>query len=131
LSNATTRAKTKWNSAHYVQIKVSVPPETAEAFKAACAAAGVSMASELSRFMADYSATPITKKTAAANPVSSKKKRRNTARAAILMLEQVRDAEEQAMDNTPENFRGSDSYAESEENSSLLDEAIGILERIY
>ena len=66
MSDLATKAKARWNAANYVQLKVSVRPEIAAAFKAACAASGVSMAGELSRFMAEYSATPGTKKTAAA-----------------------------------------------------------------
>ena len=129
--NAATRAKARWNASNYVQIKVSVYPEIADAFKAACAVGGVSMASELTRFMAEYSAVPIIKKAAAAIPVFSKKKRRNTIRALILQLEQIRDAEEEAMDNTPENFRKSDSFTASGESPSKLEEAIEILEDIY
>jgi len=36
------------------QVKVSVAPQTATAFEEACAASNVSMAAELSRFMAVY-----------------------------------------------------------------------------
>lgn len=132
MSNATTRAKAKWNTANYIQIKVSAYPEIADAFKAACKSAGVSMASELSRFMAEYSAAPISKKAAVASKSTfTKKKRRNTVRMVIRQLEQVRDAEEQAMDNTPDSFRESDNFAASEESLSKLEEAIGILEDIY
>ena len=129
--NAKTRAKARWNASNYAQIKISVYPEIAEAFKTACAADGVSMASELTRFMAEYSAAPIVKKAVAANPKLSKKKRRNTVRSLILQLEQVRDAEQESMDNTPENFRMSDNFAASEESLAKLDEAIEILEGIY
>jgi len=133
LSKAATRAKAKWNKANYVPIKVSIYPEIAEAFKAACAVSGVSMTSVLSQFMTEYSEMSITQKvaTAAENPVFSKKKRRKTVRAILLELEQVRDAEERAIENTPDNFRNSDSFAASEENLVLLEEAIEILEGIY
>ena len=131
MPKAATRAKARWNASNYAQIKVSVYPEIADAFKTACAAAGVSMASELARFMTEYSEVPIAKKTAAANKALSKKKRRNTVRALILQLEQVREAEEESMDNTPENFRKSDNFAASEESLAKLEEAIEILENIY
>jgi len=46
--------KDRWNASHYTQIKVSVNPDTATAFKEACAVNGVSMASILSEFMDEY-----------------------------------------------------------------------------
>jgi hypothetical protein len=132
LSNASTRAKARWNAANYVQLKVSVYPEIAAAFKTACAASGTSMASELSRFMTEYSAVPRVNNTAvAANPVSNRKKRRNAVSTLICQLEQIRDAEEQVRDNTPANLRSSYNFETTEEILSSLDEAIGILEGIY
>ena len=134
MPNAATRAKARWNAANYVQIRASVRPGIADAFKAACAAADVSMAGELSRLMTEFAAvganrTPV-KKTAA-NPVSTKKKRSNMVSELIHKLEQVRDAEEQAMENTPENLRGSVNFEASEERVSLMNEALDILERLY
>jgi hypothetical protein len=61
LSKAANQAKTKWNSENYTQVKAYVAPEIASAFKAACAAAGVSMNSKLSQFMADYCNTQAKK----------------------------------------------------------------------
>jgi len=114
---------------------VSVRPEIATAFKAACAAAGASMAGELSRFMAEYGAKPpnqdIGRKKTEVNPVSTKKKRGKTVRGLIDMLEQVKAAEERAMENTPENFRESENFEASEERVSSIDEALDILERLY
>lgn len=81
--------------------------------------------------MAEYCAAPISKKTTVTNPVSTKKKRRNTVRALIHQLEQVRDAEEQAKENIPENLRGAGIFDASEESVSLLEEAIEILEGVY
>jgi len=49
----------------------------------------------------------------------------------IRKLEQVRDAEEQAMENTPENLRGSANFEASEERIPLMEDAIDILERLY
>ena len=139
MSNAATKAKAKWNSANYTQVKVQVRPEVAASFKTACANAGISMASELSRFMAEYSSvapnhTPnqkTGKKLAEMGSVSTKKKRSKTIRGLIDKLELVRDAEEQAMENTPENFRGSESFEASEERISSMDEALDILGELY
>jgi hypothetical protein len=91
------------------------------------------MASELSRFMAEYGAVQRAKRTAvsATNPVSGRRKRRSIVHTVTHQLEQVRDAEEQAMENTPENLRGSIHYEEAGEILSSLEEAIDILENIY
>jgi hypothetical protein len=43
------------------QVKVSVRAETASAFKAACDAEGLSMASVLTQFMGRYGNTPVVK----------------------------------------------------------------------
>lgn len=135
LSDAANRAKAKWNSANYTQIKVSVYPDVAASFKASCAAAGSSMASVLSQFMTEYSAGMAGqkphKKTVSSDMVSTKKKRSKSVGGLIRILEQVRDAEEQAMANTPENLQGAENYQASEERMPLLDEALDILERIY
>jgi len=132
MSNASNSAKSRWNASHYTQVKIAVSPDVADAFKAACAAAGVSMASVLSQFMAEYGAVPITKKPSTKTaPMSSTKRRRNTVRAVIPQLEQVRDAQEKAIDNTPDNLRSSDNFAVSEERLSSLEQAIEILDGIY
>jgi hypothetical protein len=55
LSSSANKAKTKWNVEHYKQVKVSVNPAVAAAFKFVCESAGVSMAGVLSSFMAQYS----------------------------------------------------------------------------
>ena len=134
MPNAANSAKTRWNAANYTQIKASVRPEIAAAFKAACAAAEVSIAGELSRFMAEYASAAESREPAkrkAANPVLTKKRRSSMVSEMIRKLEQVRDAEEQAMENTPENLRGSANFEASEERIPLMEDAIDILERLY
>ena len=136
MSNAATRAKARWNAANYVQIKVSVHPEIAKAFKAACAAADVSMAGELSRFMAGYAAVKAADqaaviKTRDADSVSTMKKRRKTVRAVTGLLEQVRDAEELFIGNAPENLQSAPIYENAEQYLSVLDDVIVQLGEIY
>ena len=135
MSSGASSAKAKWNAANYAQVKVSVRPEIAAAFKAACAADGVSMAGKLSQFMAEYGATVPdqkgSRKTAGADPLSTKKKRTKTILGLMDLLEQVRDAEEQAMENTPENFRGSENFEASEVRISSMGEALDILDMLY
>ena len=134
MPSAANSAKARWNAANYVQIKVHVYPDVADAFKAACINAGVSMASVLSRCMSDYSSVAANlkaEKKAAGDTVSTKKMRSNTIRKIVHTLEQVRDAEEQAMENTPENLRGSEKYESYEERISSMDDALAILEGLY
>ena len=134
MSSAATRAKAKWNSANYNQVKISINPVLASSFRAACAAAGVSIASVLSQFMAEYSATKAMqhadKKTSEVS-LSTKKKRSITVRKLTYQLEQIREAEEQSMENIPENLRSAGPFEEAEERIRLMEEAIEILECLY
>jgi hypothetical protein len=132
--SAANRAKSRWNAANYVQVKANVQPGIATAFKTACATAGVSMAGELARFMTEYATlaeVPKPAKRAASPGVLTKKKRSDAVSELICKLVQVREAEEEAMENTPENLRGSANFEASEERIPLMDEAIEILGSLY
>jgi hypothetical protein len=136
MSNAATRAKARWNSANYVQIKAAVHPDIADSFKAVCAATGVSVAGELSRFMAKHAAVTATSKavitkTERVNSVSTMKKRRKVVRAVTELLEQVRDAEERFIANAPENLQSALIYETAEQYVSVLDDVIELLGGIY
>jgi hypothetical protein len=136
MTNAATRAKARWNAANYVQIKVSVRPNIADAFKTTCAANGVSIAGALSQFMAGYAAAAATNKafgtkTEAADSVSTMKKRRKAVRSVAALLEQVRDAEERFIANAPENLQCAPIYETAEQYVSVLDDVIEQLGEIY
>ena len=123
-------SKQRWNAEHYTQIKVCIMPETADAFKAACAAAGVSMASVLSKFMADYSQTPIKSKTS--NDIfATRRKRRGVIKDIISQMEQLALAEERYRDNIPENLQNSKTYDAADQSVSVLYEIIDLLGEIY
>jgi len=107
--------------AKYTQIKVSVDPKIASAFKEACAASKVSMATKLSWFMADYANSPVKRK--AAPDYSTRRQRRTAIRAIIKELELMRACEERVRDNMPENLLGSAAYDTAEEAVSSLEEA--------
>ena len=112
-------------TAKYTQIKVSVDPCTAFAFKEACATSNVSMAAVLSGFMAGYSKRPIKQKTM---PDYSTRRRRRAAIKRILGdLESIKICEEMVLENMPENLQGSGAYDAAEEAVSSLEEAIGAL----
>ena len=109
----------------HTQVKVSVDPETAAAFKAACAASNVSMAAELSHFMIDYANGSAKRK--AAPDYSTRRRRRTIVRAMIREMEQMRECEESVRDNCPENLQGSNAYETTEEAINSLDNAIDAL----
>ena len=87
MTKAANRAKTRWNAANYRQIKVSVDPAMAAAFREACAAAGVSMASVLTNYMAQYAKTATVGALATAGPLDSKRKRRNVVASLARQME--------------------------------------------
>ena len=132
MGNAASRAKTKWNASRYKQVKVSVDPGIALAFKTACEAAEVSMAGALSRFMAEYGAVAKERKpvTVAAD-LSTRKKRRKSIDEMISNIERIRDAESSSHDNVPENLRGTESYEATTESLSVMDEVLDLLGTIY
>jgi len=126
-------AKQQWNDAHYIQIKVSVNPEIATAFKTSCIDNGVSMASILSQFMSEYSnlsQTILTKKIVH-DFTSTRGKRRQSIKTLIQKLELIRDAEEQYLDNIPENLKSSMRFDAADESVSILNEVIELLETAY
>lgn len=125
------KAKQNWNAAHYTQIKVSVQPEIAEKFKTACAQAGISMATALSGFMAEYSkiAQPCvqTKK----DMVSTRKDRRFAIKSISDQMEELLAAEECYYENVPQNLQGSRWHEASGESIAVFHEVLGLLSDIY
>ena len=144
--------KDRWNASHYVQVKISAKPEIAAAFKAACSAADVSLASVLSEFMIEYSQNSNTgvqgnkdgtsmvkprlcrtcyKAKPDANIFSTRRKRRAAVKAIISEMEQIALAEEKSKDNIPENLQSSITYEAAEESLELLEQVIELLGEIY
>ena len=111
--------------ARLTQVKVSVDSGTATAFKAACAAASVTMVAELSRFMADYAGGVAKRK--AAPDYSTRRQRRKAINEMIRELERILALEEGVLDRTPENLQASSSYEATEEAITTLENAIDIL----
>jgi len=127
LGKVDNQAKTRWNAENYAQVKISVAPEVASAFKAACAASHTSMAGTLSQFMAEYQGTVAKRK-----PEYATRRQRRTAIKAILQqMELIRDAEIRCRDAIPENLQGSIVFENADECVSLLDEAIELIGSIY
>jgi len=131
MASAATQAKKRWNAGHYAQVKVSVAPELASSFKAACAAENISMASKLSMFMADYSGTAFRKDTDRPADYSTRNKRRAAVKRILQELALIKDAEECFIGNAPENLQGAPVYEAAEQYVSMLDEAAELLGSIY
>jgi len=130
MPNPSNASKQRWNAGNYTQVKISVRPELAAAFKAACAEAGSSMASVLAGFMANYSQHPV-KRDPPADPYATRKLRRQAVGALISQLESLALAEERYRDNIPENLRGSVRYEEAVRSVDAACEAIELLHDIY
>ena len=112
------------------QVKVTVDAGIASAFKAACAAADVSMAGELSQFMAGYAKTRVAKQKAPGG-YSTKRRRRAGVKAILEQMERIRACEEDYLSRIPENLQGSMVYDKAEEDAAALEEAIGLLESTW
>jgi len=112
----------------YKQIKVSVDPVIASAFKDSCAAANVSMAAILSQFMADFSKTATSRKPLP--DFSTRRRRRMAIQAIVKQLEQIKDCEEQYQSRIPENLQGSMVYERADEFISTLDDAIDLMSQV-
>jgi len=112
-------------AANYTQVKVSIDPATASAFKKACAASNVSMASEIARFMSGYPSGPIRK--GHAPDYSTRRRRRAAIKIIIGQLERMMSWEEMVRDNMPENLQGSSAYEAAEEAIASLENAIEAL----
>jgi hypothetical protein len=112
-------------SAAPTQIKVSVAPGIASAFKGACASSGVSMASVLSRFMVEFANCKPEPK--AAPEFSTRRKRRSAVSRIVLELEQIKEAEERLAANAPENLQDAPVYETADLYIDALEDAIGSL----
>ena len=112
----------------YKQVKISVDPEIASAFKASCAASNISMAAVLSKFMADYSKSKVAKKPSP--DYTTRRKRVAAARFYAKQFELIRDSEERYRDNIPENLQGSVVYDRADEFASLLDDVVDLLSQV-
>lgn len=123
-----TAAKLNQHIEVYKQVKISVAPAIADAFKKACAASKTSMAAELSRFMAEYSNTVVERKSSPA--YTTRRKRRAAIQAMTKQLELIRDCEEEYRDRIPDNLHGSVVYDRADELVSLLDEVIDLIDTV-
>ena len=114
------------------QVKVLVDAAIADAFKAACEKKGVSMACELSRFMAEYGGAAVECKPAPTiEDASTRKKRRKIVDYAALLMGLARAGEDAYRWNMPANLQNSAVYESSEESSSVMGGIIDLLGAVY
>ena len=123
-------AKQKWNASKYTQVKFSTKPETAVAFKAACASAGDSMAGALSAFMLKYAGQsdlhnqpPVKVKTLS--------DRRKTAVFVHNIIAALLEAEERFVDNAPDNLSDCLRYEMAQERISQLQDVLAAMGEVY
>jgi hypothetical protein len=139
MGKQTNAYKRRWEAEHYKQVKISVNRGLAEAFKAACEAAGVSMAGEIAAFMSERcgreAETEVSEHCRSRNTIcgndtdtlSSKRKRRAAIKKILSQLETIEDAQRSALENTPENLRGSDVYGDAEDSLALIEDALDVI----
>jgi hypothetical protein len=126
MGKTSSQAKQQWNDRNYVQIKISVAPGIAAAFKDKCAGSGVSVTSELIRLMgAQPTGTRIQKPTA--DMYRTRRLRRNGMELLIAHIEAIRDAEQDYLDAIPINLETSPMHVAAEETISTLDDALNNL----
>lgn len=108
------------------QMKVTIDAELAEAFKAACASEGVSMASQISylmRTMTDSSPAVAYRRPS----LATRRQRRRAARLCAEEVERIRDAEDAYRDRIPENLTGGEACCAAEDAADALDQAAELL----
>jgi hypothetical protein len=128
MGTTSTAVKQRWNAGHYTQVKVSVPKDTAAAFKAGCLSAGVSMASEIIRFMSGQTGAGCHLKPSAH---TTRQQRRKALNNVIASIQAIMDAEQNYLENIPVNLQNSSLHDAAEQTVSALDEALSILGDAY
>ena len=130
MGQTSTQSKQLWNAAHYTQVKISVKPDLAATFKAACATANVSMAHVLSHYMAEFCGLAVIEDKPAID-VSTRGKRRKAIHSIVKHVECIKCAEESYRDNIPANLQASVVFDNADQCVSVLEEAIDLLNSAY
>jgi hypothetical protein len=115
------------------QLKVSVEPDLAESFKAACMNAGVSMAAELSAFMAARIGILVESSAKSAKQAcyDTRAKRRRHVNQIVIQLEAIMGYEDASMSRIPENLQSGQAYENAELAVDTLEQAIDLLKDAY
>lgn len=122
----------RWNANHYKQLKFSLHPEIADAFKSACAERGLSMASVISQFMCDYSDIHHTNAIKLEpDKLASRRLREKAMYAVITTITAIYNKEAESLAKIPVNFRDSDAYTETERIAEALETALEFAKDVY
>ena len=90
------------------------------------------MASVIARFMSEYSGIDhFTADKTQHNSIATRRSRRREMDVVIIKITAIFDAETDSLDRIPENFRGTDAYAETERIVDALENALDALESVY
>jgi hypothetical protein len=112
----------------YTQVKISIAPGLANAFKEACVSAGVSMASVLTGYMADFCGVEVKQKPTP--DLTTRRKRKAAVKRLARQLCMIMAAEGCYLENVPENIQGSIVSERAENFISLLGDALEILDSV-
>jgi hypothetical protein len=115
--------------AGYSQVKVSVKTEIAEPYKAACKKSGVSMASDLTEYMAKRSGK--LEQAARRRSACTRGRRRQRLFKLADELEAILAEESAYRDKIPENLTGGMAYEAAESTIELLEEALELLHNAF
>jgi len=117
----------------FKQLKVSVEPDLAESFKIACMSAGVSMAAELSAFMAARSGVMAASaaKSAKYDGYDTRAKRRSHVRQIVAQLENIMRYEDAYRARIPESLQSGPAYENAELAIDTLEQALDLLRDAY
>jgi len=119
--------------ASHKQLKVSVESDLAESFKAACINTGVSMAAEISAFMA--ARTGAVPRTAVIvnrqDRYNTRAKRRYHIGKILIQLKDILDYEDAYRSNIPVNLQSGQAYENAEQAIDSLEQAIELLNDAY
>jgi len=126
MGKTSNQAKQQWNTKNYVQIKISVAPNIATAFKAKCAASDVSITSELTRLMGGKS-TSNKMQRPTVDMYLTRRLRRSGLEFLIAHIEAIRDAEQDYLNAIPTNLVTSPMHDATEQSVSALDDALDSL----
>ena len=106
------------------QVKFTIESGIVDAFRTRCAAEGVSMTSEIRKWMNDCTPAKTT-----GIDTSSRPRRRKAVQKIIGSLSSIMDIEAEYRDSIPEQF--TQRYEAADRACEMLEEAINILEEVF
>jgi hypothetical protein len=128
MGKTSSAAKNKWCSANYTQIKISVKPELATAFKATCKSGSITVTGDLSRYMVERCSMAANQKRPAKDQLATRGGRRKLLAQACRQIEQILEAETRYFENIPPNLRGAANYEAVEQCIADITEALELLD---